>query len=48
VGANFMWYDAKNLTTGPGSAQEAIFNRNTREGAGGDWVNVLLNWRYTF
>jgi hypothetical protein len=43
-----MWYGAKNLTTGPGSAQEAIFNRNTREGAGGDWVNVLLNWRYTF
>ena len=48
VGANFLWYGAKNLTTGPGSAQEAIFARSGREGSGGDWVNVLLNWRYTF
>jgi hypothetical protein len=48
VGAHFMWYDAKNLTTGPGSNQEAIFGRSGREGKGGDWVNVLLNWRYTF
>jgi hypothetical protein len=47
-GVNFMWYDAKNLTTGPGSNQEAIFGRSGREGSGGDWVNVLLNWRYTF
>jgi hypothetical protein len=48
VGAHFMWYDAKNLTTGPGSNQEAIFGKSPRVGAGGDWVNVLLNWRYTF
>jgi hypothetical protein len=47
-GVNFMWYDAKNLTTGPGSNQEAIFGRSGREGSGGDWVNVLLNWRYQF
>jgi hypothetical protein len=30
VGAHFMWYDAKNLTTGPGSNQEAIFGRSGR------------------
>jgi hypothetical protein len=47
-GVNWMWYGAKNLTTGPGSNQEAIFGRSGREGSGGDWVNVLLNWRYTF
>jgi hypothetical protein len=48
MGAGFRWYNAKNLITGVGQAQEQIFNRNTRPGAGGDWVNVLFNWRYTF
>jgi len=49
VGANFRWYDASNLRNGAGQAQDQIFNKeNARPGAGGDWVNVTLNWRYTF
>ena len=48
VGAHWMWYDASNLTTGPGSDQQALFGKSPRQGAGGDWVNVILNWRYTF
>jgi hypothetical protein len=49
VGVNFIWYDASNLTTGAGNAHDQIFNKNNaRSGAGGDWVNVILNWRYTF
>ena len=49
VGVNWIWYDASNLTTGNGSAQDQIFNKqNARSGAGGDWMNVILNWRYTF
>ena len=49
VGVNFIWYDASNLRNGQGQAQDTIFNKaNARQGAGGDWVNVILNWRYTF
>ncbi len=49
VGVNWIWYDASNLTTGAGSAQDQIFNKaNARPGSGGDWMNVILNWRYTF
>jgi hypothetical protein len=48
MGAHFIWYDAKNLRTGQGQPHEAIFNRTGRPGQGGDWVNVILNWRYTF
>jgi len=49
VGVNWIWYDASNLTTGNGGAQDQIFNKqNARSGAGGDWMNVILNWRYTF
>jgi hypothetical protein len=49
VGVNWIWYDASNLTTGNGNAQDQIFNKqNARPGAGGNWMNVILNWRYTF
>jgi hypothetical protein len=50
VGVNFLWYDASNLTTGGvNTAQNQIFGKpNARPGSGGDWVNVILNWRYTF
>ena len=50
VGANFLWYDASNLTAGPGAtAQNQIFSKaNGRPGGGGDWLNVILAWRYTF
>jgi len=48
LGAHFIWYDAKNLRTGQGQPHEAIFNRTGTPGQGGDWVNVILNWRYQF
>ena len=49
VGVNWIWYDASNLRNGQGQAQDEIFNKaNARQGAGGNWVNVILNWRYTF
>jgi len=50
VGMNVLWYDASNLTTGAsGRAQDQIFNKRiSRPGSGGDWLNLILNWRYTF
>jgi len=50
VGTNILWYDASNLTAGPGAtAQNQIFTKaNGRRGDGGDWVNVILAWRYAF
>jgi hypothetical protein len=56
VGASFLWYDASNLRSG--IDQEAhdlgvcstgkINAGGCRPGGGGDWVDVFLNWRYTF
>jgi len=49
IGAHFVWYDSSNLRNGVGQPQENIFNKaNARPGKGGDWVNVILNWRYQF
>ena len=49
IGAHFIWYDASNLQTGATAVQDQIFNKgNARPGKGGDWVNVILNWRYQF
>jgi hypothetical protein len=46
VGASFLWYDASNLTS---TVQENLGIRNNGSpGRGGDWVDVHLNWRYTF
>lgn len=57
IGGSVMWYDASNLRNG---ANQAAHNLNVcktpnvtsgtgcRNGIGGDWVDVLLNWRYTF
>jgi hypothetical protein len=52
VGLNVLWYDASNLRVGP---NQACHNLGVckNDGAGrigkdGDWVDVLLNWRYTF
>jgi hypothetical protein len=46
IGASFLWYDASNLTA---EVQENLDIRNTGvAGRGGDWVDVFLNWRYTF
>jgi hypothetical protein len=53
-----LWYDASNLRNGANQAAQnlgickagvaSINNTNCRPGIGGDWVDVMLNWRYTF
>ena len=55
VGVNWLWYDASNLVNGRNNAAHnlAVCNTpvttaNCRSGIGGDWVDVMLNWRYTF
>jgi hypothetical protein len=46
IGANFLWYDASNLTT---QVQRNLgISKNGRVGGGGDWVDWTLNFRYTF
>ena len=57
VGTSFLWYDASNLRNGANQAAHNLGICNTpsvtpatgcRNGKGGDWVDVMLNWRYTF
>jgi hypothetical protein len=56
VGLNVLWYDASNLRNGRNQAAHNlgicstgdINNGNCRAGKGGDWLDVFLNWRYTF
>jgi hypothetical protein len=57
VGVNTLWYDASNLRNGANQAAHNLGVCNTprvtnatgcRNGIGGDWVDVMLNWRYTF
>ena len=56
VGVNTLWYDASNLRNGRNQAAHNlnvcssgdIASGNCRSGIGGDWVDVMLNWRYTF
>jgi len=56
IGANVLWYDASNLRTGTYNAamnlgicdKPANVASGCRNGKGGDWVDVMLNWRYTF
>jgi hypothetical protein len=58
VGVNFLWYDASNLrsTFNNAGSNLGLCSRiapgstttNCRSGFGGDWVDVMLNWRYTF
>ncbi|HXV47156.1 MAG TPA: hypothetical protein VEB61_00040 [Candidatus Binatia bacterium] len=55
VGVNLLWYDAKNLRNGANQAAHnlgvcdtPVTTANCRAGKGGDWVDVFLNWRYTF
>lgn len=57
VGTSVLWYDASNLRTGANQAAHNLGICNTpsvtnatgcRNGIGGDWVDVMLNWRYTF
>jgi hypothetical protein len=56
VGVNWLWYDASNLRNGINQAAVNLgvcdrttgANTNCRNGVGGDWLDVMLNWRYTF
>ena len=55
VGVNWLWYDASNLVNGRNGAAHnlgvcntPVTTANCRSGIGGDWVDVMLNWRYTF
>ncbi len=58
MGVNLLWYDASNLRNGFNQAGNnlGLCNRiaptstttNCRTGFGGDWLDVMLNWRYTF
>jgi len=57
VGTNILWYDASNVDNRVGQAgyNLGLCNKvnggnttNCRVGAHGDWVDVMVNWRYTF
>jgi len=46
IGVHILWYDASNLTSTV--RKNLDVNRNGRPGKGGDWVDTLVSWRYTF
>jgi len=57
TGINILWYNASNLDNRVGQAGYNLglcdkvnggATTNCRSGKGGDWVDVMLNWRYTF
>ncbi len=56
LGVAVLWYDASNLRNGRNQAAHnlgvcssgKIASGNCRSGIGGDWVDALLGWRYTF
>ena len=51
VGLNVLWYDAANLRVGRNQACHNLGVCNdgsARNGKGGDWIDAMLNWRYTF
>jgi hypothetical protein len=57
VGINVLWYDAANLRNGANQAAHNLDVCKTpnvtpatgcRNGKPGDWIDVMLNWRYTF
>jgi hypothetical protein len=46
IGGSVLWYNASNLTT---QVQKNLGIRNNpRRGAGGEWFDGNLNWRYQF
>jgi hypothetical protein len=46
IGGHVLWYDASNLTT---AVQRNLdIRKNGSAGQGGDWVDVILSWRYTY
>jgi len=56
VGLNVLWYDASNLRNARNQSahnlgicsSNEIASGNCRNGISGDWVDVMLNWRYSF
>jgi len=56
VGVNWLWYDSANMgnRTNQSGYQVGKCDKvtgqvtNCRIGVGADWVDVMLNWRYTF
>jgi len=56
VGVNVLWYDASNLDNRRNQAahnldicsSSNIASGGCRVGKDGDWIDVFLNWRYTF
>ena len=51
IGTSVLWYDASNLRVGRNQACHNLGvcdDGSGRTGRGGDWVDVMLNWRYTF
>jgi hypothetical protein len=57
IGASWLWYDVSNLDNrvnnvgqnlGLCTRNATATATNCRSGAGGDWVDVFLNWRYQF
>jgi hypothetical protein len=56
IGVHFLWYDASNLNNGVNQAGHNLgecrrvtaTTTNCRTGKGGDWIDVLLNYRYTW
>jgi hypothetical protein len=57
IGLSWLWYDASNLRTGNNQAAHNLGVCDTpnttpatgcRNGKGGDWHDLHLNWRYTF
>jgi len=56
IGVNVLWYDASNLNNLPNQAahnlgickSNEIGTASCRNGIGGDWVDVFLQWRYIF
>jgi hypothetical protein len=51
IGTHVLWYDASNLRQGRNQAAHNLgvcSNADCRPGKGGDWLDVMLNYRYTF
>ena len=56
VGTSVLWYDASNLRNGANQPahnlgicdSDEIGTSRCRNGKGGDWVDVFMNWRYQF
>ena len=50
VGIAWLWYDASNLDGRPGRARQNLLEKASSNpatrGKGGDWLDVVLAWRW--